>query len=205
MIVSNSKKFIFVHIPKTGGTSIKAVLQRYGTVSVYKEYTYKKPQTNKTLSKHVKADAIRSTINSNLWNNCFRFGFVRNPWDWFVSIYFYIRRDPADKRHRISNKLGFKEFAEWFLVDHKEYYPIKSGQKSFLFDSCGNKLVNYIGRFENLNKHFNRVCSKIGVVRKLPHKNKTSHKHFKSYYDAGTKYLVGDFFSMDVRGFNYDF
>lgn len=205
MIVSQKKNFVFIHIPKTGGTSVKAVLQKYGTVSVYKEYKYRKPQTNKNLSKHAKACVIKDNIDSALWDSCFRFGVVRNPWDWFVSVYFYILRDPADKRHKISNELSFKEFSRWFLLDHKDYYPIKSGQESFLFSPQGNKLVNYIGRFERLDKCFAHVRNKIGVAHKLPHRNKTAHRPYRSYYDKETKYLVGDFFSMDVKRFNYDF
>lgn len=206
MIVSNTKNFIFVHVPKTGGTSIKTVLQRHGTMSVYKEYKYRGVvQENKNLWKHSKSQTIKNNIPRDLWNSCFKFAFVRNPWDWLVSVYFYIKKDKADNRHKLCNSMDFKGFVRWFILDSPDIYPIKSGQISFVSNRKGKIILDFVGRFEKLEKHTRYIFKKIGVRRSIPHRNKTEHKKYREYYDKYTKNLVGDFFEKDIVMFNYEF
>ena len=66
---------IFVHITRTGGTSIEVALagQDWWQIS---------PQT-----KHLSARQIRIQVGEEKWSDYFKFSIVRNPWDRVVSMF----------------------------------------------------------------------------------------------------------------------
>jgi len=75
-------------------------------------------------------------------------------------------------------------------------------QKSFIY-SKEKLLVNFVGRFENLEKDFQTVCIKIGVTASLPKINVSSHESYQKYYNDETIEIVNDVFKQDVFTFGY--
>jgi hypothetical protein len=202
-MISRKHKFIFVHIPKTGGTSIECAFN-----------TSKRHLRNKhhTLSKY-------EELNNPRYDKYFKFTFVRNPWDMTVSMYEYMWHKDGRwlEQWRRGHKNLFKlSFREW--ITHRSFrWPTirttdvnarrrgRDGDFSSWFISK-KYTIDFVGRFENLQEDFNIVCDKIGIPQQeLPHTNKTKHKHYTEYYDDETREIVAEKYAKDIEYFGYEF
>jgi len=143
----------------------------------------------------------------------FKFSFVRNPWDRIVSLYTFI---PSTSHYAIDpykeiQKKGFKEFIKYVkennLANSKESkYVMLRKQLDFISDRAGKIMVDFVGKFENFQADFDKVCEKIGIpTGTLPHKNKSNHKKYTEYYDDETKKLVEAIYKDDIAAFGYTF
>lgn len=182
MLVSLSKNFIFIHIPKTGGNSVNRVLQQYAVIP---------PRT--LLECHIPASVMRSCIRD--YNTYFSFSFVRNPFDRLVSLYYFSRK------HR-AFPATFKEYVE--LV-YRGDYPKSPDQYSKLYNPCGKLLVDFVGKFENIQHDFTHVCNKIGIQPvALPKANATKHPDYKDCYTPELVKYVGELYADDLETFGYE-
>ena len=76
----------------------------------------------------------------------------------------------------------------------------------WISDASGTVLVDYIGRFENLQGDFDEVCRRAGLPpKRLPHKNRSSHKPYQLYYDDATAEIVARRFAKDLVHLGYTF
>lgn len=177
MIISHSLKFIFVHINKTGGTSIKHAMK-----PVLSEIDI----NNLGKGKHVSAKELRERFPEE-WESYFTFGFTRNPWDRTVSKYFFwkqFNKVPATFEEFIKGG----EFKSWTLC-------------GMLCAPANEVIVDFVGKFENLSSDFEKVCSIIGIDASLPHINGSKHSNYADYYDPETWQIVQDHYVNDVEKF----
>jgi len=173
------RDFLFIHINRTGGVSIRSVIAPYQQGSF----------THQTLDTYGKNHDISSL---------YRFAFVRNPWDRMVSIYH--RR----KREGILNT-DFRNFVCSKGIQTR--VPRRFTQINQLdWISLGGKLaVDFVGRFENLAEDWKRVACILGLPELLPHENASQHDHYRTYYDKETKEIVSQQFQCDIEYFGYRF
>lgn len=207
MLVSYSKKFIFVHIFKTAGTSIVESLQRHcyrpGSTRPSNWRAFLCTGWNKIhrtpLKKHATALDAKAALHPSVFEGFFKFSFVRNPWDWQVSLYHYILDHPENHGHEATKALGsFRNF----VFSRMESSFTQTG---CLVDEKGALLVDFIGRFENLESDFSEVCRRIGVSAGLPHTNKSARTGYRDYYDAETRDLTARLYTADIQRFGYTF
>ena len=200
-MISHKHKFIFVHIPKTGGRSIEKLLRKSSEDLEFDD------GWNQDLSAWQQHLSIQSILNNRpSCKNYFKFSVVRNPWDRLVSCYFYF------ERHGIFG--NFKDFLNESGL-YLNNFPKFNGQlgcmehRSLMFDflSCNQKInMDFTGRFENLQEDFNVVCDKIGIPQQeLPHANKSKHKHYTEYYNDETRQIVAEKYAKDIEYFGYEF
>lgn len=108
------------------------------------------------------------------FDSYFSFAFVRNPWDWQVSLYTFMLKNKNHYQHNLAKSFsGFTEYIEWRCREDVRF------QRDFVFSKDGKQLVNFIGRFENLEKDFNYICSQIGISVILPKFNQSGHRPYE--------------------------
>lgn len=194
-MISHKHKFIFVAIPKTGTTTISRVL--YDNSDAIPN---RKLALRKNLSKHLSLSQYHELFPKQTLSY-FKFSFVRNPWSRVVSL--YNRKEGIE----MKNKMTFIEFVNWIELA-TDTCTRPTAQKNMLdFFKIDNELnMDFIGKLENIQEDFNYVCDKIEIPQqKLPHKNKTKHKHYTEYYDSETKQIVAEKFAKDIEYFGYKF
>src|SRR3989339_698747 len=116
MITSHSHKFIFIHVYKVAGSSMESVLNKYEPRYVYFiKKIYRKLGWN--ISDHITAMELRNKINVNIFNNYFKFAFVRNPFDWQVSLFCFARKNKKHHQHEMINKMTFDFYIDYIITD----------------------------------------------------------------------------------------
>lgn len=192
MIVKNPS-MMFIHIPKTGGESIREWI-----------YTNLKNElivTNK-LAKHATQHEIEDVLSKENYNQQVRFKFcvVRNPWERLVSAYEYMNK------YFIGSKDG-KAFSVSFDDFIRRKHPFKEGpwgfltlpQVSYFKSDC------IVLRYENLAQEFDIVRNMVQSDMPLPHKNKLEYLDYKKYYTHDTANIVAKYCKADIDRFRYSF
>jgi len=205
MICSNRHKFIFVHVPKTGGTSIRSVL---GSLDRKDAMTIKLPFLTKKkmlLNEHLTALEIKNIVLPSVWDTTFKFAFVRNPWSVMLSHYLYFKTNPGGSvLAKKAKSLSFNQYIDWYF-NFDGLHRFKNGFSDFLRIS-GKDALDFIGKQEFMDKDFSKVCDLLNIAKiKLPRKNVTKHKHYRVYYDSNSIKIVKRAFERDNYVFQYTF
>ncbi len=217
MLLSLKHRFLFVHIAKTGGTSVRAALQGlrwrdpwYWPAFLCSRLSHLSGHRIATkLPRHAKVIAAREMLPKEFFDSLFKFAFVRNPWDLQVSSFHHIRRE---RPHYLGGHQDFAGFLRWKLDPERAYqYHIDTSielQSDYLIDLHGRVLVDFIGRYERLTEDFAEACDRIGIrPPELPHQRKATDRQsdYRSYYTEETAELVADYFRQDIELLGYDF
>jgi hypothetical protein len=211
MLISHTKRFAFIHVPKTGGCSVKLALEQFADdVLAYRpnrwldrcgiHVNYFAPWPSKRFRTHTPAALLQRELPADVYADLFTFAFVRNPWDLLVSSYHFLRRDRSHRRGRLAARLG--SFARY--VDY-ELHRGKLLQSRMLTSRHGRLLVDFVGRFETLEADFATVCRHLRVAARLPHVNAVSHSDYRAHYTPRLADTVADGFGEDIERFGYAF
>ena len=182
------RDFIFIHINKTGGTSIEKAL------GLEKD--------------HLTAAEKKAAIGKQKWKKIYSFAFVRNPWDKVVSHYHHrVKMNITDLKNR---KVGFKDWIQLTYNDKDSYYydnpRMFMPQVEWISDAQGRIIVKQVFRFERLNRDFNYLCEKLKLPNKqLPHFFQSERTDYRDYYNSDTADLIRESFQKDIKKFGYQF
>ena len=207
MIISHKHKFIFIAIPKTGTHAIRFALREHmgeedeEQVGLFVKKKLKYESLSKINHGHISCIQAREALGEQVWNNYFKFTFVRNPWDRYISFCSFI--------HRENPK--FQKTPELFLrrmIDKPEIRQriLFRPQVELICDNNNIPLVDFIGKYENLQEDYDKICKKIGVSSQvLEQLNASNHKPFREYYNDSLFQKVNEFYNLDISTFNYTF
>jgi hypothetical protein len=79
-------------------------------------------------------------------------------------------------------------------------------QADWVCDEQGRIMVDYIGRFENLQQSWDDICSALHREKSLlPHVKKSSRGKFRDYYDDESREIIAACFRPDIELFGYTF
>jgi len=198
--------FIFIHIPKNAGTSI------YRSFGMLRSY-------------HYTSNEYENMLGSREFQNFFKFCFVRNPFDRFLSLYHYARLDNSyyhsstnpEKaiygKHMDYDKLknaSLRECAELLVSDKLEHNPPHvqwRPQVEWILNENGEVNLDYIGRVEDLQFHYNNICRIIGLPSQNLEKTNKSGKEddYRLFFDNITREIVESYYKSDLELFKYKF
>ena len=198
MIYDDTNKLIYIHVPKTAGTSISTTL----TSKIKKCHLPVRALLNDQFRESIKHNFNWGKVNMSRWDEHFKnlrerweeyttFTVVRNPWDRLVSDYHYNLNKGIEPR-------TFEQLVK-DLYQHRGIW--KETQFYWLCDDNNNIPVNKILKFESLQNDFKQIISTVS----LPHKNSTNHLNSREYYTTETEEIVREFFIDDIITFNYQF
>jgi chondroitin 4-sulfotransferase 11 len=185
----NNGPFIFIHINKTAGTSIGKAI-------------------GLPLKDHLTAREVIARIGMDKWDTAYKFTLVRNPWDKVVSHYEYRRK--KNKTEIASRNIPFSDWVRMTYGENKDtfYYNNPRSfqpQVEWLKDNEGNISIDFIGKFESIDKDFIQIKTIIGLDAELPHLNASKRVDYQSYYDDETRDIVARWFREDIEVFGYKF
>lgn len=220
MLISHSKKFIFIHIYKTAGTSVMAIFlpcarlidrfvyeNRYSRAVVRRINRYMgwEDDGNRQFTgfhKHGSAKDVIAKLGKDRFDDYFTFAFVRNPFDFLVSLYFYIRQAKSHRFHSRVTQMEFSEFLHWYISQNPDR------QTDFITDEKGDVVIDFVGRFESIEADVKHVCDILSIpFSQLPHKNlsrERKKKDFMEYYNESDKSLVKEYFHDDFDLLEYN-
>src|SRR5580658_4759926 len=91
MPVSDNLKFIYIHIPKCAGSSVRRALQQAGATMTFEGAASEDQRRSFKIQwlHHFTAASLQPLVSRYAWKTYFKFAFVRNPWDLLVSFYHF--------------------------------------------------------------------------------------------------------------------
>jgi hypothetical protein len=174
MIVNNTFKFIFVHVPKAAGSSVTAYLSRlsrYCDLEVGATFLGEAVQAEYIrrfgLAKHSSAMEIRDVVGDEVWKGYFTFGFVRNPYERAFSIFNFMKKMANEEHQAYAEIKKFKTFAEFVS---SEYFHTEGPDRILnpqLFwlgkgESSVQPAVQFVGSVADMNDSMSFIRRRIG-------------------------------------------
>ncbi len=234
MLFSVKYNFLFVHIAKTGGTSVRAALAplRWRDPMYIPQFIASRlshatgHRIASKLPRHARIIAAKEMLPQELFDKLFKFAFVRNPWDKFVSSF---TRECSNWRNTkmprawISDPERFQEWAVEALNPKRETkgYVGRSPrhtaepQLDMITNARGDIDVDFIGRFENVVSDFEKVLVKIDQIYPLPPRkywvlrdlngSNGATEHYSFYYNDELIEKVRKVYEKDIEYFGYTY
>ena len=197
MFISEKDKFIFVHVPKTGGTSMHIAFKDYYIVG---DRTDPEPEEHhaslvKILNENMSIEGIEEY---------YTFGFVRNPWDRLVSGFHDFKQQRA-----LLSGIEFKDFAINMAKGEGRYHELIRDvhfRPQYTFLDCAEKTIDFVGKFEDMINSFKYVMNELDLPPLTLYKHRSSsHPPYQHLYDDYTIAAVADLYKEDIKTFGYDY
>jgi hypothetical protein len=203
-VLSVSHRFLFIHIPKTGGNSVQNVLRAYSEDDIVRLNPlqdglerFEVRNARYPYHKHSSLAEYQSLLDPSLFADLYKFCCVRNPWDRLISFYF--------SPHRRVTEWSRDEFAR-LVADTPPMIAHLGDAGGDEAPTRTSPAVNYVMRFERLQEDFDEVCRRLGIARgPLPHRNRSRRGHYSEYYDSELRDLVAEHHAPDIECFGYRF
>lgn len=151
---------------------------------------------------HLSFQDVRPFLGEEAWQNYFKFAFVRNPFDRFISYCaFATSRDGAFLRDPKGVMRHFLFTAP--PLQHMVFKP----QHVFLTGSDGALQSDLLGKVETMQQSYDRIAARIGIASTtLERVNASRHGDWRGYYDAeligGVERIYGR--DLELLGYTFD-
>jgi len=177
MILSVKHKFLFVHGIKTAGTSLRFALKPYSDKKeqslLYKAIRriptvdQKFPYYDFYHNTHTTVAKAKRIIPTDIYHRLFKFGVVRHPNDWIVSVYKHWKRY-YDAYNKIKVPKSVKTLEDFILFRMEHYAPLQLLQ---FIDTNGLLDLQQVGDFHNLKNFADRLSKQLNINIQLESHN----------------------------------
>lgn len=208
MIISHRHHFIFAAVPKTGTHAVRQALREQmgeedvEQVGLFVNRRFPWPELAAIGHGHIALRQVLTVLGEETFRSYFKFAFVRNPFDRFVSYCaFMVRGDDTFQRRP-------RDVMRHFLFDAPpEGHVLFAPQAALLVDRDSQSLLtDAVGRVEDMQESYAAICARIGIAaRPLDRINGTAHDDYRGYYDTPLVEAVAARYAIDLALFGYDF
>lgn len=222
MLVSHTKKFIFLKTISAAGSSIESYLEKYcmdeaewelriSTETKVSEYgiigqRFLGGTERPEYYAHQRATMLKPILGDDIWNNYFKICSVRNPYEKLISTFFklYPHMNSSDPS---LDALFYSWVTAGQLAEH-------STKDSVIYTIDNELCVDYVIRYENLYEDMNEVCTRLdinwneslfNVLKKdetiLPSKDDL----IKRLITPEIKEIIDVWYAFELSHFNYQY
>ncbi|MGB3243494.1 MAG: sulfotransferase family 2 domain-containing protein [Sulfitobacter sp.] len=214
MIISHGRKYVFVHIPKTGGTSLALALEARAMKddimlgdtpkALKRRRRVKDAETRGRLWKHSTLSDIDGLVSATDLADMFTFTLVRNPWDRMASYYHWLRGQSFDHP---AVALAQDTSFEVFLNDTSTQTAQRAWPAGrYMTDVNGEERCSAYIRLEHFDADAAPLCAHLGFEIKMEHVNRSGRSaHYADMYSTAMQDIVADCCAADIARFGYSF
>jgi len=207
VLVSDSHRFLFVHVQKTGGVSVEHLLRPL----------LPDVRTLEGLTRHARlAQVLRAEPGlADYWT----VGFVRNPWSRLLSWYGMVQRfrelaeKGSPKARRFLEGGGFMagvardypDFESFVMRGPDDWPRLRTPQVSYL--RAPGREADFVGRTESFEDDVRRVMLHLGLPtpERVPRDNAAPPRDYRTEYTPAMRDRVAEVFAADLEAFGYVF
>ncbi len=217
MIISRGRRYIFVHIPKTGGTSMALALEaRAMKDDIMLGDTPKARKRRRRLKgvpargrlwKHSTLADIDGLVAPEELAGLFTFTLVRNPWDRVVSYYHWLREQSFD--HPAVGIARATDFAGFLRAPQIRRSLQSHPYGYYMRDASGVERADLFIRLEHLAQDLAPLEAHLGFRLEMPHVNRSDRGpgggDWRSHYGPAERQIVAEICAEDIARFGYSF
>ena len=207
-------KLIFIHIPRTAGSTVENFLWKYEddlkrtSKNLWMGFVTKYNNEFQTGGlQHLTTNHVTKIYPKEM-SEYFTFAFVRNPFTRIVSQYLYTLNHRADLQEYlgIDYNAPYEKYLEKIdKIDHVQWMPMHK----FLLDESDNLKVKFVGRQENFKNDFLKVLKKINISYNddfLIQNKSNNNIIYKDFYkNRANIEFIEKKYKKDLEFFNYTF
>lgn len=208
MIISHHHRFIFAAVPKTGTHAVRQALREQlgegdiEQVGLFVDKRFPWPDLASIRHGHLSLRQVRPYVGDDAFTAYFKFAFVRNPFDRFVSYCAFMLRGGNVFQQRPREAMY-----HFLFRDPPEGHVLFQPQAAILTADDGQTvLADHVGRVEDLQASYDAICHRIGMpTRALDRVNDSRHGDYRRYYDQRLIEGVAARYRQDLDLFGYGF
>ncbi|WP_027238020.1 sulfotransferase family 2 domain-containing protein [Leisingera caerulea] len=214
MILSQGRQYVFIHIPKTGGTALSLALEARAMAddmmlgdtpkALKRRRRLRNAQARGRLWKHSTLADIEGLVPQEKLRGLFAFTLVRNPWDRAVSYFHWLREQSFD--HPAVGLAQRQEFRAF--VQHPDIISAfrASPASSYMRHADGTEQCRLYIRLEHLQNDARPLFDHLGFELDLPRINESGRQRdWRIYYDDAAAEAIAEACAQDIAQFEYSF
>lgn len=198
MPLCHERKICFIHIPKTGGSSI------INYFNFHRDLHHMFGMDGNLERTHFCQSEIEKHFEIS---DYYKFVFVRNPYERIASEFAWRMMNLPNKHGLLSQ---YDDFNEFVIGLDRIYDEIINNQhihricNHFFPQNKFFNSVDFIGRYENYELDLGFLGKKFGIEKKIPHDNKAKNEDYRTWYNERSIEIISRLYSEDIKIFGYE-